>query len=114
MQGGATTLKRCYEGVTSTHDVAIGLADLIAVDVDVRCLHLLKALDWLPNHDGRARQRRTLALQPGTAAAEETCMAAKHAAERPYYDDTRAMLISARLHASQQGPTKPCEYPCVQ
>lgn len=45
------------------HNVGIGLADLVAVDVDVGRLHLLEALDGLPDHDRRARQSRPLALQ---------------------------------------------------
>lgn len=42
--------------------MTVGLADLVAVDVDVGRLHLLEALDGLPDHDCRARQRRPLAL----------------------------------------------------
>ena len=42
-----------HAGASATHDLILGLSELIPVDVNVRGLHLLEPLHGLPQHDRR-------------------------------------------------------------
>ena len=37
----------------NTHNLVLGLSELVSVDVNVGCLHLLEPLHGLPQHDCR-------------------------------------------------------------